>query len=266
MVGNQFRFTSPNPTVRSGSWVCRAARLSGPKRVADRYKGGVGASEIKGLDKSGVFPTYGDVVPPGLKFPNAIKEINPLEGATAVRCDLALERGDTVHVTAVDHESKPVVGCWVTGRVGISSVVEQATFDLENLSLGETRPIVIEQKERGIGKFLLLKFDENTPRTMSITLEPSATLVGRLLDADGVPLGGDVSSPHLPIREAIFGRDFRPSSAAPMARSNTRVSSPAVITMCSPKGRNWDSEMWPRDSRSNRASSSTWAMSNSKER
>ena len=191
MVGNQFRFSGPNPMARSGSWVCRAAQsLREAQALADRYKGGVGASEIKGLDKSGVFPTYGDAVPPGLKFPNAIKEINPPEGATAVRCDLALERGDAIHVTAIDRESKPVAGCLVTGRVGVSGVAERATFDFENLSLGETRPILIEQKERGIGKFLLLKFDENTPRTMSITLEPCATLVGRLLDADGAALGG----------------------------------------------------------------------------
>ncbi len=189
MVGNQFRFsTKPDGSFRLVGLPGRA--IVGAEALADRYKGGVGASEIKGLDKSGVFPTYGDVVPPGLKFPNAIKEINPPEGATAVRCDLALERGDTVYVTAIDHESKPVVGCWVTGRVGVSSVAEQATFDFENLSLGETRPIFIEQKERGIGKFLLLKFGENTPRTMLITLEPCAMLVGRLLDADGVPLGG----------------------------------------------------------------------------
>lgn len=188
-VGNQFRYrTKPDGSFQLVGLPGRA--IVGAAALGDLYKGGVGANEIKGLDKNGVFPTFGDVVSPGLKWPNTIKEINPPREAAIVRCDLALERGDAIHVTAIDRESKPVAGCFVSGRTGGFDAATQATFDLENFSPNETRPIVIEQKERGIGKFLLLKFDEKTPRTMSVTLEPSATLVGRLLDADGVPLGG----------------------------------------------------------------------------
>jgi len=101
---------------------------------------------------------------------------------------------------------------------------------LENLSVNESRPIVIENKRRNIGKFLLLKFDEKTPRTMSISLEPCATLVGRLVDEDGVPLGG-THLEALPLPAAIFGPGSRPSFARPTAHFDTRDLFPAAITV-----------------------------------
>jgi beta-lactamase regulating signal transducer with metallopeptidase domain len=202
--GNQFRYaTKPDGSFRLVGLPGRA--IVGAEAVAVSYKLGVGASQIKGAEKNGGFRTYLNPITPGLKWPNAIKEINPPKEATTVRCDLALERGETIRVTLVDRQSKPVSGCTVTGRANRDNYapVPQATFDLENLSLGETRPILIEQKERAIGKFLLLKFDEKSPRTMSITLEPCATLVGRILDEEGVPLGGT----HL-VAHPYSGRDF----------------------------------------------------------
>jgi beta-lactamase regulating signal transducer with metallopeptidase domain len=189
--GDQFRYTTKaDGSFRLVGLPGRA--IVGAEALAATYKLGVGASEIKGANKNGQFLTYLNPTQPRLNWPNALKEIDPPKEATTVHCDFALERGESIRVTLVDRESKPVVACTVTGRANRDNYapVSQAVFDVENLSLGETRPILIEQKERGIGKFLLLKFDEKTPRTMSITLEPSATLVGRILDEEGVPLGG----------------------------------------------------------------------------
>ncbi len=165
--------------------------IVGAEAIGASYKQGVGAAEIKGLQKNGHFPTYKNPVTPGLKWPSALKEINPPQEAATVRCDFALERGEAIRVTLVDRQSNPVAGCSISGRATNDyRDMPQATFDLENLSVNESRPIVIENKRRNIGKFLLLAFDEKTPRTMSITLEPCATLVGRLVDEDGTPVGG----------------------------------------------------------------------------
>ncbi len=188
--GDQTRYmTRADGTFRLVGLPGRA--IVGAEAIGASYKQGVGAAEIKALQKNGHFPTYKNPVTPGLKWPSALKEINPPQEAATVRCDFALERGEAIRVTLVDRQSNPVAGCSISGRATNDyRDMPQATFDLENLSVNESRPIVIENKRRNIGKFLLLAFDEKTPRTISITLEPCATLVGRLVDEDGTPVGG----------------------------------------------------------------------------
>jgi beta-lactamase regulating signal transducer with metallopeptidase domain len=225
--GEQFRYaTRPDGSFRLVGLPGRA--IVGAEAVAASYKLGVGADKIKGVEKNGYFPTYFNTTVPMLKWPNAIREIDPSKDATTVHCDFALERGNSIRVTLIDRESKPVAGCAVEGRAtGYYAPVAQATFDLENLSLHETRPILIEHKERRIGKFLMLKFDEKTPRTMSITLEPSATLVGRLLDADGVPLGAT----HLEA-DPLPGGDFWPRLPSVVCRTNGTFRYPGLVAGC----------------------------------
>ena len=144
--GDQLRYaTRADGSFRLVGLPGRA--IVGAEAVAASYKLGVGADKIKGVEKNGYFPTYFNPIAPMLKWPNALQEIDPSKDATTVRCDFALERGDSIRVTLIDRESKPVTGCRVTGRAnGNYAPVPQATFDLENFSLNETRPILIEHK------------------------------------------------------------------------------------------------------------------------
>ena len=61
---------------------------------------------------------------------------------------------------------------------------------MKELAPHETRNIAILHQGRQIGKYLVLKGDEKIPHSMTVTLEPCATLVGRLVDDEGVPFPG----------------------------------------------------------------------------
>jgi hypothetical protein len=76
------------------------------------------------------------------------------------------------------------------------------------------RPLVIRHEQRGLGKFLVLKFDEKAPRTMTVHLEPSATLAGRLVDEDGAGLKG-ITLQALPLPQGDFGPSLPPIVCQP---------------------------------------------------
>ncbi len=68
--------------------------------------------------------------------------------------------------------------------------VTGSTLEVKELAPHETRNVAIYHQGRQIGKYLVLKADERVPREMTVTLEPCATLVGRLVDEEGVPFQG----------------------------------------------------------------------------
>jgi beta-lactamase regulating signal transducer with metallopeptidase domain len=173
---------------------------------AEHYRAGVGASEIQGINKKGWFPTYG-YFQAGNKWPDVLKEINPREGVEEIRCDLVFDPGETIHVSLIDRNGKPVNGSNVVG--GWTAPSDDArpkpsTFDIVNLSPGEKRPILIRNDQLQIGKFLLLDLSEKTPKSLTITLEPCATIVGRLVGPDGIGVKGSLVGMPRP------GGDFWP--------------------------------------------------------
>ena len=169
------------------------------------YRRGIGASEIQGMDKSGWFPTYG-YMPAGRNWPDVLKEINPREGTEELRCDLVFDPGQTIHVSLIDRNGKPVDGCTAGGWPGgNNSRPKSSTFDIINLSLGEERPILIRQEKLQVGKFLILDFNDKTPSSMTIVLEPCALVRGRIVDQDGIGVRGTVQGRPEP------GGDFWPS-------------------------------------------------------
>jgi protocatechuate 3,4-dioxygenase beta subunit len=168
------------------------AIVGGWTASAERYRRGVGASEIQGINKNGWFPTYG-YFQAGNKWPDVLKEINPREGDEEIHCDLVFDPGETVHVSLIDRNGKPVngsnvIGCETGGDVG----PKPSTFAIVNLAPGEKRPILIRNDHLNIGKFLLLDPTEKTPKPLTITLEPCATIVGRLVDPDGIGVQGSL--------------------------------------------------------------------------
>jgi beta-lactamase regulating signal transducer with metallopeptidase domain len=185
---SEMRYTTrPNGTFRLVGLPGRA--IVGALSLSPHYRTGQGAEQINGVDKNGHFPTFSNPAPAGLKWPTAIKEINPAEGSDSVKCDFVLESGGKIQITLVDREGKPVQGATVSGRVPMEvQATVDSKFDVANLSPNETRPVVIFDKQRDIGKVLMLMFDEKTPRTMTVTLEPSATVTGRIVDEDGAPV------------------------------------------------------------------------------
>lgn len=172
-------------------WAARPT----PFALGGLYRKGVGASEIAGMDKDGRFPTYRNMETASSKRNDALKEINPPAGTPAVICNLVLDTGGTLRIKLVDRDGKPVDRCLINQTTAKSHVITaggslDSTFDLTGLSPNEPETLIICQPERKIGKVLTVSYDEKAPRTLTVTLEPCATVKGRVVDADGVPVKG----------------------------------------------------------------------------
>jgi hypothetical protein len=203
MDGNENQYwTRPDGAFRLVGLPGRAIVGAWAPHDSNHYRRGVGASQIQGIDKSGFFPTYSTVFPPGTKWPDVMKEINPREGAEAVECDLVFDPGATIRISLVDRNGKPVEGSTVHGRApGASGQTEPSTFDMVGLAPGEKRPLLIYHKQLPIGRFELLEFTDKTPRTVTITLDPCATVTGRIVDQNGNPIKATISALPRPIAD-----------------------------------------------------------------
>jgi beta-lactamase regulating signal transducer with metallopeptidase domain len=162
-----------------------------PLALSGSYVRGVGASKIAGMTADGKFPTYGFPSKANAKIDNALAEINPAPGTQSVVCDFVLDPGGTLRIHLVDGKGQPVDRCRVSyGEVGRGSLVgeaPQSTFELTGLAPHESRALLIWQDDRKIGKVLTVRYGDNSPRLLTVTLEPCATVKGRLVDEDGIP-------------------------------------------------------------------------------
>jgi beta-lactamase regulating signal transducer with metallopeptidase domain len=153
------------------------------------YRKGVGASQIAGMDKRGAFRTYRRPFPADVNFLNALKEVNPTDWAASTTCDFALESAPTIHIHLVDGAGQPVSGAAALDGSSEGQVTG-STVKVKELAPHETRNVAIYHQGRQIGKYLVLKADEKLPSAMTVTLEPCAMLVGRLVDDEGIPFQG----------------------------------------------------------------------------
>ncbi len=158
------------------------------------YLQGAGSESIKGMDKNGHFPTYANPVDPGRHWPNSLKEINSPEGTETVHLDLALVPGTKVRVRVIDQAGKPVTGLSLSGRTGRGNhewnVKHEAEFDVVTLAPGEDRTVLVIQEERKLGKIFHIKPVDDKDGPVKVTLEPLATIAGRVTDSDGNPVSG----------------------------------------------------------------------------
>ncbi len=158
------------------------------------YLRGKGSESIKGMDKHGHFPTYRNPVNPGKYWPTVMKEINPAEGTEAVHLDFDLVPGAKVRTRVVDPQGKPVTGLKLGGRTQRGrhewNVKHGAEFDVVTLAPDEDRMILVIQEERKLGKIFHVKPGDDQNGPVTVTLEPLATIAGRVTDADGNPVSG----------------------------------------------------------------------------
>jgi hypothetical protein len=204
---NQY-WTRPDGAFRLVGLPGRAIVGAWAPNDSNRYRPGVGASEIQGINKDGWFPTYRTMFPPGTKWPDVVKEINPREGVETVECDLVLDPGETVRISLIDRHSKAVEGSTVHGWAPAAAErTKPSTFDMVGFAPREKRPILIYHDKLHIGEFELLEFTDKTPRSITITLDPCATVTGRIVDQAGIGIKGSVFALPRP------GGDFWPRMA-----------------------------------------------------
>jgi RNA polymerase sigma factor (sigma-70 family) len=161
-----------------------AVKAEGDNR--ERYVTGAGADQIKEADRAGHFIT--DPYICDMRRFNTLAEVNPEPGATSVTQDLTLDPGKTVTGTVVGPDGKPLSGCSITGSWGINFRVdrmETARFTIPALDPRRPAPFFFQYPEKHLAAAVVLKGDE--PETLTIRLQPTATITGRLVDADGDP-------------------------------------------------------------------------------
>ncbi len=123
-----------------------------------------------------------------------MKEINPTATTTVVHLDFELKPGGKVRVRVVDLQGKPVAGLKLAGRTQRGrhewDVKPESEFDVVTLAEGEDRMVLIQNEERKLGKVVHVKPGDDKQGPVTVTLEPLATIVGRVADADGNPVSG----------------------------------------------------------------------------
>jgi hypothetical protein len=158
------------------------------KSLGGSYRLGAGA-KVAGMTKDGRYPTY---LAFDLRGADVVEEINPAPGTESVTRDLLFEQGRTVRLSLVDAGGKPVgrcVYCFSRFRGGMEmGQSDDGTLEMTGMASHESRPLLINAPERHLGKVLILHEDDKAPQVRTVTLEPCATVMGRLVDADGVPV------------------------------------------------------------------------------
>jgi protocatechuate 3,4-dioxygenase beta subunit len=172
--------------------------LVGAEAMTGRYRQGAGASEIHDVDREGRLRTYRNQGWPSLKYPTTMKEINPAEGTESIICNLVCDHGETVRITVLDPDGQPVSNCStsVATKNGKATGID-SPFELNNLPLNVVQPLLIKQNDRKLAKFMTFTLKEQSPRALTVQLEPCANVVGRLVDEDGTPLKGVSVDPRL---------------------------------------------------------------------
>jgi RNA polymerase sigma factor (sigma-70 family) len=181
-----------------------------------RYRGYVGAESIKGYDpKFRGFNTSPYMTHAGNY--NTMAELNLDPKAESATLDLQADPGRTITVKVVDPGGKPVADtiAYGVGELFSSTTYPQSSSEIQVFALDPSHPrrVTVTHASRKLIGSVYLKGDEPSPLTL--WLQPSGTIMGRVVDEDGKPRGGitigsiDGSNPKHPDVEGIFpGGDF----------------------------------------------------------
>ena len=213
-------FARNNPIFRPTAVVNGPAMLNPPHNRADgsyrlvglpgrgivgaqgglRYLSGVGADAIGGRDAAGRFADYNPRF--SKRTPTAMQEINPPADATVVAVNFEFRTGASVRLRFADSAGRPVSGVTVQG----AELIGMPTAELvaQNLAPDEARQMLIVHPERKIGKVATIRAGDDASGPVVVTLEPLATLTGRVLDPDGNPVPLAEARPSVVATESHF--------------------------------------------------------------
>src|SRR5262249_8369324 len=156
-----------------------------------RYRIAGGADAIEGAsgNQDGSLAFRGHPLTVQANDFDAVMEVKPEKGATVIKRDLVLDPGRTVAVQVRGPDGKPRGGVRVFGqfpRGGWEYEALPAEFTAYGLGPKESRTLLLQDAEKKLVGRCEIKADERGP--VVVTLEPAATLTGRLLDEKGRPL------------------------------------------------------------------------------
>jgi hypothetical protein len=156
------------------------------------YMMAVGADQIQGRDRNGIFQTY-----PGVCYEqtyNTVIEINPAVDAASVTCTVFVDPGQTLSGTVLGPDDKPLAGTRTRGLRSSRFAnwerepLATANFTVYAFKEGQPHRLFFLHEGRRLAGSLLLEGKEQAPVT--VRLEPWGTVTGRLVDTDKVPRAG----------------------------------------------------------------------------
>jgi RNA polymerase sigma factor (sigma-70 family) len=139
----------------------------------------------------------------GIKVGNAILDgyhavipVNPSESdPKSTQIDIALKRGRAVAGAVMDPDGRPLANAHGAGLGATPKIFDReagkltsANFTVKGLNPKKPRPILFIHPEKKLARLVAVRPDERGP--LEVRLEPAGTLVGRLVDAAGQPVGG----------------------------------------------------------------------------
>ena len=183
MVDPTFRITVPPgegmifANVRGEHLPYTRARL----RPGDKGKGlgGVGDGETSTMR---------------LDAQHAYRMIDISAAAESLAVDLELTRGDTIKGRLISPTGKPVVGAQYSGHSDAWSEAKTLaadTFEVLGLKSGHPRVVTFGHKElRLVGWAVVKEGDYTVGAPLVVRLQRAGSIKGRLVDEDGIPMGG----------------------------------------------------------------------------
>jgi hypothetical protein len=163
-----------------------AAQLD--QSIRGRYLVGRGADLIKGYDrKLKGFASKGENVYASQY--SALAGIEPRETTKRVSCDLQFDPGKTLSGICTGPNGEPLTGVSIRGSIGNMTDIRDlptARFTLFTVDPEKPQPFFFYHRPKKLAAAVLIKGDE--PEGFTVRLQPAATVTGRLIDEDNLPL------------------------------------------------------------------------------
>jgi RNA polymerase sigma factor (sigma-70 family) len=137
------------------------------------------------------FETFGKKLGGRILQDNAVVSINPSEkDEKSTTCNIALEPARSVGGQLVGPDGQPLIGAYAVGlhalwQFGGPQKLTTASIQVHGLTPKEPRGVVFFHPEKRLAKVLKIAAEDKEPLT--IRLDPTGTLAGRVLDAEGRP-------------------------------------------------------------------------------
>jgi RNA polymerase sigma factor (sigma-70 family) len=127
---------------------------------------------------------------------HALVPINPSpRDPKSCVCDVALEPGQTLNGSVADADGRPLAGAHAAGLRPLTRFwfraaerLQTASFAAGGMGPGRRRVLLFVHPEKKLARVLTLRGDE--PGPLTVRLEPTGSVAGRILDARGRPWPG----------------------------------------------------------------------------
>src|SRR6201991_2489016 len=120
-----------------------------------------------------------------------MKEVNIAPDAKKHELDFSIEKGGSIRITSVDAAGKEVASVSALGLLERDSLWQtnhSATVTAIAFGPSEKRTLLFHQKERNIGQAIRVEVAGESPKSITVKLEPCATIRGKLVDGDNRPV------------------------------------------------------------------------------